>query len=292
MSSFSWKRSLQQTTGRLIRIVKLFLVALLIVYLALCGYLRWKEPQLVFPGAANPVPAPGDGGLAAASSIQWVTYQTGDGVELTGCFCAHPQPRQFVIFFHGNGEHAARLDGWASELSQRWKASVLVAEYRGFADDHSVPSEEGLILDGLAASRWMQDHCQLGPQQLVYYGRSIGGGVALAVAETNGGRALILERTFDRLVDVAQQRLQWLPINLLMQNRFDSLKRMEGYDGPLYQIHGDADRLIPWQNGRRLFEVSSDPEKVWRLVSGMGHNDPLPASCLEEVQRWLAERKY
>lgn len=259
----------------------------LALYLLLCGILVSNETDLIFPAASEDYGRNVE--YEQSSDLETVSYWTKDGVRLESRLLVREGCQHYIVFFHGNGERAAWLDAWAKRLSESLNATVLIAEYRGYAQrDHVVPDEDGLIQDGLAASECLQQRFALQANEITYYGRSIGGGVAVAVASRLSARHLILERTFDRLVDVAGERFWFMPVSLLMQNQFDSITAAEKYHGPVTQLHGDQDRLIPILHGRNLFQAFSGP-KEWIEVESMGHNDPLPASTLAKVAVAVSE---
>lgn len=251
-------------------------------YTAICIWMVCNEPWMVYPGALDTY---GQNVVVTPDPrLTDVEYQTEDNVRLTGRLLERRNAKHVLVFFHGNGEKAAWLDDWAVRLSQNLDATVLIAEYRGFADALHIPDETGLIRDGLAASNYMSQRFNLPPQQLIYYGRSIGGGVALAVAVRQKAQTLVLERTFNRLVDVAASRFWLLPVHGLMHNRFDSQARIEQFRGRLIQLHGTRDEIIPEENARELFDSYPSKSNTWITLNGLGHNDPLPDWALGEVQ--------
>ena len=105
----------------------------------------------------------------------------------------------------------------------------------------------------------------------------------MALAATGGARVLVLERTFDRLVDVGAKKYPFLPVRFLMRNPYDSMQRIQNYDGPLVQIHGTSDTLIPIEHGKNLFDAASTSDKSWIAVPDLGHNDRLPKSILNQI---------
>src|SRR5947209_3902895 len=94
--------------------------------------------------------------------------------------------------------------------------------------------------------RWLRpQNVWFRSDDIVLLGRSIGGGVAVAAAGEQGGRALVLEATFSRMTDAAANLYPWLPVRLVMSNRYNSVKRMQKYEGPLFQSHGADDEMVP-----------------------------------------------
>jgi fermentation-respiration switch protein FrsA (DUF1100 family) len=243
------------------------------------------ETNLVYPGAFVAIdvgPSPRKG-----SQVVTVEYSATDGLPLKGRLLERVNAKRTVLFFHGNGEKAIWLDGWAAELSELFDANVMIAEYRGFNEDDATPNEVGLVADAEGARDFLCERYELRPDDLILYGRSLGGGCVAALAN-GGAKAIILERTFDRLVDVAAGRYWFVPVKLVMRNRFDSIERLSAYEGLLIQIHGTADRLIPIENAKRLFDWVPSEDKHWIELEGIGHNDALPRDLLLQLADHIA----
>jgi fermentation-respiration switch protein FrsA (DUF1100 family) len=126
------------------------------------------------------------------------------------------------------------------------------------------------------------------PKDVVLMGRSLGGGVAVALAAQNGARALILENAFPTMTDVAAFHYRWLPVRWAMQNRYDNIGRIQKYYGPLMQTHGTRDEVVPLSYARRLFDATPSPTKRWLELPGLGHNSAMPLSYYDQLAEFLA----
>src|SRR6185436_14155732 len=131
-------------------------------------------------------------------------------------------------------------------------ATVFVYDYRGYGRSRGKPTERGCVADGMAAQRWLAEREGVDTEDVVLMGRSIGGGVSVAAAAEQGARALVLEATFSRMTDAAAALYPWLPVRLVMSNRYNSIKRVQKYQGPLFQSHGAADEVVPIKLARKL----------------------------------------
>ena len=118
-------------------------------------------------------------------------------------------------------------------------------------------------------------------------GESLGGGVAVDLAATDGARALVLESTFTSLPDVAAYHYWWLPVRLLMRTRLDSLAKIAAYHGPLFQSHGDVDTIIPFAIGRRLFAAANEPKRFMAILH-RDHNDTRPPEYYDALGKFFA----
>jgi fermentation-respiration switch protein FrsA (DUF1100 family) len=200
-------------------------------------------------------------------------FASADGTRLHGWYLEHSQPRAVVLYAHGNGENVGNLEPLLRDLRDKHQLTVMAFDYRGYGHSEGTPSEAGLLADARAARVWLAKRTGLLENDIVLMGRSLGGGVMVDLASSDGARGLILESTFTSLPAVAARQVRWLPVGRLMQNRYDSLSKIGEYHGPLLQSHGDADRLIPYEMGQKLFSAAAEPKKFVTIEHG-DHNDP------------------
>ncbi|MEM1068667.1 MAG: alpha/beta hydrolase [Planctomycetota bacterium] len=250
-----------------------------IFYAALVIALMLLETRLVYPGAYM-----GDDAgrqLNASAGIETVEYATTDRLTLSGRLLERPGSDRIVLVFHGNAQKAMWLDGWLLQIAEAFDATTMMAEYRGYADEKT-PSETGVVADCLAARDFLCERFDKKPTDIILFGRSLGGGCAVAVAASDGAAGLILDRTFDSTVNVAAGKYPFVPVKFLMKNRFDSLARITVYDGPLVSVHGTNDEVIPVENGRRVYDRARGPKR-WIQPENFGHLDPMPIELYQQI---------
>jgi fermentation-respiration switch protein FrsA (DUF1100 family) len=273
--------SWQRFVGRTWRILRPVVIGYLLVVLAMMLLERW----LVYPapplalGNWNPV------GLGHEE----VWFNSADGTRLHGWFVPHSNPKRAILYCHGNGEHIAVNADLAARLRDTFQASVFLFDYRGYGRSDGRPSEDGCIADGCAAQLWLAQRMAIKPRDVVLMGRSLGAGVSAALAAENGASALILECGFPSMPDIAALHYRFLPVRLVMDNRYDCVTRIKRYTGPLFQSHGTLDQLMPLELGQRLFDASPSPMKRWVTFPGLGHNSPWPDSYYDELAEFLEE---
>ena len=119
-------------------------------------------------------------------------------------------------------------------------------------------------------------------------GESLGGGVAVDLAAADGARALVLISTFNSLPDVAAYHYPIFPVRLLMRTRLDSESKIPNYRGPLLQLHGRTDTVIPFQFGKKLFDAANEPKELV-IAEGHDHNDSVPTSFYEKMKKLFSE---
>jgi fermentation-respiration switch protein FrsA (DUF1100 family) len=260
-------------------------VAIAVLRVVILGYvtllvaLVLMETRLVYPGAYSGDRVVQD---ASGSRIETVEYRSTDGVTLRGRLIERQTGNDPVLFFHGNGVKARWMDNWLSQLSDEFGATAMIAEYRGFEDDVT-PDERGVLADCFAARDYLCERLDKRPSDIILYGRSLGGGCAVAVASQGGAKALVLDRTFDRLVNVAADKYPIVPINWLMRNRYDSIAKLTVYKNPLVVLHGTEDSLIPIHHSKTLYASARCEKKHWIQVEGLAHNDALPLQSLRQI---------
>lgn len=269
---------LRRFSIKLLRIIGLGYATILVALVVL-------ETRLVYPGAYMET-----GYVQPNNRIQTVRYTNSDGLKIAGRLLHQATDKPIVLYFHGNGEKAVWLDPWLIRLAEAFDANVMAAEYRGFGDDDQTPAEAGVLDDSFAARNFLMERYNVRADEIILYGCSLGGGCAVAVAADGGAKAIVLERTFDRMVDIAAGQYPFIPVNWLMRNRYDSISRLQNYQGPLVQLHGTTDELIPVAHAKRLFDSSPSESKQWIEVARLGHNDALPTSWLKEIAKRMMNK--
>ena len=191
-----------------------------------------------------------------------------------------------MLFAHGNAANITYRYPDFIRLTKELRVSVFAFDYRGYGRSEGVPSESGLLADARAARHWLAGRTGIEEQEVVLFGRSLGGGVMVDLAAHDGARALILESTFTSLPDVANELLPLSP-GLLMFNRYNSLKKIPDYQGPLLIAHGTQDQLIPFEQGKQLFDAANEPKQIVP-IAGANHNWEPPAEYLETLDNFFA----
>ena len=125
------------------------------------------------------------------------------------------------------------------------------------------------------------------PSDIVVYGRSLGGAVAVGLAAEHPVRGMVLERTFADMVETAAYHFPWLPVRWVMKNRYPSIERIVTYRGPLFQSHGTADEVVPFEMGKKLFDAATTAKKTFFVVEEGSHNAPHADDYYEALGEFL-----
>ncbi len=194
-----------------------------------------------------------------------------DGVRLDALFLPAKASRVTVLFSHGNaGNLSHRLDR-VIFLQARLAADVLLFDYRGYGRSEGSPDEEGTYRDGRAAYRWLTEVRKIPAGRVVLFGESLGSAVAVDLAVSLPCRALVLEAPFTSVPDMARVLLPFFPRSFV-RTQYDNLAKVRNLRVPLLVLHGERDEVVPFAQGRRVFEAAPAPKRFY-AIPGAGHND-------------------
>lgn len=192
--------------------------------------------------------------------------------------------RPAILVFSGNAGHR----GYRATLLRRLsslQADVFLFDYRGFAENAGQPTEAALLQDAEQIWNWMTEDLKIPPARILIVGESLGGGVATALAskvcqqnEIPGG--LCLKATFSSLTEVAQKHYPYLPVQIMLIDRFPSAQRIADVRCPIRMLHGMNDTIVPFALGKKLFEAAPKHSLAgiapqFLELPGIGHNDIL-----------------
>ena len=249
------------------------------VYAALVGALYVYQRALQYP-APQGVASAAEAGL---SDFADVTIETADGERLTAYFRPPDDGRVLTIYFHGNAGSIRQRAPRAAALAEGGRG-VLIVSYRGYSGSTGAPTEAGLLEDARAAYAFARAHAPAA--RIVLYGESLGTGVAVALAAEVEAGAIVLDAAFTSAADVARTRYPFVPIGVLMHDQFDSAARIAAVEEPVLLMHGTADPVTPFAQGRALYDAAGEPKR-FVAFEGEGHTRLLENGGLSEVRALL-----
>lgn len=264
------------------------LITLLVLALALWALVAWLQPRMAFFPWAGIQETPASAGLPFTE----LQIQTADGETLHGWWIPHPSARAQVIYWHGNG---GNLSLWLDVLVEmrRRGFSVMAVDYRGYGGSSGSPSEQGLYKDADAANAYFQQHLRRDDVPTVLWGRSLGCAVASYAAAKLQPDALVLESPFPDVRSLFAGNPVMLGLSLFSTYRFPTSRHLQGYHGPLLVVHGDADSIIPFSAGRKVFDAAPTSRKTFAALPGADHNDvhARHPAYFDAVDRFVASLK-
>ena len=251
--------------------------AVLIGYLGLLALLYLTQSRLLYHPFDTLAATPAVVGLP----FEEVALSAADGTRLHGWFLPHPRERGVIHFSHGNaGNISYRIDSLRIFHALGW--SVLIYDYRGYGLSEGAPDEAGTYQDAEAAWRHLTESRGYRPEEIVLFGRSLGGAVAAELAGRVGPAGLIVESSFTSVPELAAELYPYLPARRLARYHYDTRARLADYRGPLLMVHSRDDEIIPFAHGERLLAAAAGPKRL-AVIEG-GHND----GFLVSGERYLA----
>ncbi len=250
------------------RLLAIVLVTLGLAYVGICiGVYLGQTQLLYFPSRAYGL-RPKDAQLP----YEELTLPTPAGTTIAAWYIALPQgtPNGSVIFCQGNAGNMSEQVGSAKSLC-RLGYNVLLFDYEGYGGSTGEPNEAGTYRAAEAAWSYLTQTRGQRPEQIVIFGRSLGGGVAIELAHRHTPGALVVECTFTSIVDMGAHQYPYLPVGLICKNRYESVKKVGQIRCPKLFLHGRGDELIPPEMGRRLFAAAAEPKEF--IETPGGHND-------------------
>lgn len=242
------------------------LIVLLLLYAAI-----WAGQRRMMYFPFGDVPSPRETGLARAEPV---TFATADGLTLHGWFIEASESSNrpwTVIVFNGNAGNRAFRAPLAAALN-RHNIAVLLFDYRGFGGNPGSPSEAGLAADARAARAYLATRADVDPFRIVYFGESLGTGVATTLAAEHPPAALILRSPFASMGEVGHVHYPLVPVRWLLRDRYAAADAIRNVSAPLLVIAGSRDSIIPIAQSRKLFDAAPGP-KQFVEIAGADHND-------------------
>jgi fermentation-respiration switch protein FrsA (DUF1100 family) len=251
-----------------------FLIIAACLYAGIVALVYFRQSSLLYypnvPGR-NLDATPQRIGLA----FEDVELPTEDGVRLHGWFIPSDDARGTLLFFHGNaGNISHRLDSIA--IFNRMNLDVFIFDYRGYGQSEGRPDETGTYRDAEAAWSYLVETRGIDAGEIIVFGRSLGASIAAWLASRHRPAALILESSFSSVPSMAQRLYPFLPVKWLSTLRYDTRQYVSGIDCPLLVAHSREDDIIPYAEGRRVFDAAP-ADKQFLDMRG-GHNDGFIAS--------------
>lgn len=251
-----------------------------IAYCGVVGYLYLNQTRMEYVPPPPGEEIPDITGLA----IQDVRIRTPDG-ETIEAWYEPPQPgRPVMLFLHGNGSSLA-MGKWRYIRMHKQGVGYLAIAYRGYSGSTGKLSEKGLLIDGVAGYDWLKAK-GFKDSDIVVHGHSLGTGVATWVATQRPARALVLEAPFTAASDVGAEQYPWVPVELLMRDKYMSRKRIRDVHMPVLIAHGTKDQVIPFHQGERLFALANEPKTFVRM-EGSGHNTLVRDGLYDHIWTFL-----
>ena len=214
-----------------------------------------------------------------------VFFAAADGTKLHGWYLPGEAGKPMVIFCHGNaGNISHRVDNL--RLLRELGLGVFIFDYRGYGQSEGQASEEGTYSDMRGAIDWLKER-GWATDQLIYFGRSVGAGVALQLAVEQPPAGVVLESPFTSIRAMGRHHypLLWQLAGWALDARYDNHAKIGQLKAPLLVFHGDRDNIVPHRMGKELFEQAPQP-KTFYSIPRAGHNNTYDVGGEAYWQQW------
>ncbi len=254
--------------------LKRFVVYSVLIILFIMILPKFIEKGLIFhPDKGNDSITPDAYGI----EYDDVTFRTEDGLNLHGWFVPGKKSSPDVdlhtlLWFHGNAGNINHRLGNIKMLYERVPVNVFIIDYRQYGRSEGKISEKGTYIDAGAALAHLHSRKEINQEKIIFFGRSLGSAVAVELALKEKCRALILETPFTSILEMGKTLYPFLPVSLLLKTKYDSLSKIRNIKVPILIMHGDKDDLVPFEHGKRLYDIANEPKEFY-TIPGAGHND-------------------
>lgn len=236
------------------------ILLLLLGLTLLNGFMYLQQPSMIFFPSATLVQTPAEWGL----EYEEVFLDTEDGVRLHGWYIPHHGSKQTLLFFHGNGGNISHR-GASVEIFHRLGLNVFIFDYRGYGRSRGKPDENGLYEDARAAWRHLVDERGFDQENIILFGRSLGGAVAAGLAAEIQPGGLILESTFSSARDVAHAVFPILSRLIVLRFDFNTAVHVSRVACPVLVLHSPDDEIIPLRLGQKVFQAANEPKSFVKM---------------------------
>lgn len=232
------------------------LLSLLLIYIGLAAIAFFAQRKLIYfpPNIYHAPPA----------GLTEIRTQSG----ALGWYSPAQDGRPTVMVFHGN---ASSIDSNMHIFRDLHMAGygVWSVGYPGYPGTDGTPTQENLV----SAAQAQYEHLsEIGVENIVFYGTSLGSGVAAQLAAIHRPEKLILDAPFQSVISIAQKQMPIFPMPILLKDKWQSDKALAGLDVPLIWIHGSQDRVIPIGSGQTLYDGYKGPKSA-HILDGADHNN-------------------
>ncbi len=252
-----------------------------VVYVVAVMALYFLQRRLIYhPDPTRYIPA--SHGLA---NIEEVFLKTRDGERIVAWWSPAAPGKPTLLYFHGNaGGLLTRSD--RIQLFTEAGYGLFMPSYRGYSGSTGLPSEKANIADAALAYDYLLKQ-GVAADRIVLYGESLGTGVAVQTAASHRVGAVVLDSPYTSLVDIAKEVYFFVPVELLMVDRYESKAFIGRVHAPLLILHGESDIVVSPKLSEKLFKLANEPkERV--IIPEAGHSDIYYFGAFATLKRFLA----
>ncbi len=229
--------------------------SIIFIYLSLALYGFFFADNLIFVPQSS----------SYQDNEQIIKLTGSNQVKISAIYLPNPKAKYTILYAHGNAEDLGNIEYILNQLNQL-DFNVFAYDYQGYGTSEGKSTEKNAYLDINTAYNYLTETLQIKPENIIVYGRSVGGGSAIDLASRKKVGGLIIESTFTTAFRVV------IPIPIFPFEKFDNLQKIKRVNCPILVIHGTVDQVIPFKHGQQLFNQANEP-KIYFWVENADHNN-------------------
>jgi len=192
-------------------------------------------------------------------SVEKIKIPTTDDIEILSWYHdKNTKKNKTILFLHGN---AGSLENRIHKINKFKDINInfLIIAWRGFSGNEGKPNEKGLYDDASSAVKWLKSKGVF-ENDIIIYGESLGTGVAVEIAQFQSFGGIILESPFTSMIDVGKDKYPFLPVKIILKDRYESNKKIKNIKIPIMIMHGKLDNIVPFRMGEKMYQLASEPK--------------------------------
>ena len=235
-----------------------YLIASLLLYLL--------QERFIFLGE----PLDNDHRFDFDSPFTEINIDMEDGGRVNALHFTIDNPKGLIVYYHGN---AGNLAGWGFVASNflQFGYDVAIMDYRGYGKSYGKRTQKTLLADAISFYGYFEDQY---PEEKIYaYGRSLGTGIAAYVASKKNPGKVILETPYYSFTSLVQAHVPVFPAEPSLKFKFRTHRYLKETSCPIIIFHGTEDSIVPFKQGKRLYESLNDQNVSMVVIEGGEHNN-------------------
>jgi len=190
--------------------------------------------------------------------VEKIKIPSNDNINLISWYFLKNKNFKTLVFFHGN---AGGLENRIYKLNHLSDLNLnyLIFAYRGFSGNNGKPTEEGIYRDSKAVINWLNSK-GIKKKDIILYGESLGGAVAIEIAQKESFAGIILESTFTSMIDMGQKYYPIFPVSFLLKDKYETKNKIKNLNSPTLVMHGKKDKIVPFYMGEKIYDLLNTPK--------------------------------
>ncbi len=228
-------------------------------YLTILALMYIFQSKLIYFPTTNINTNPNSVGL----EYQSIIFESNDKTKLHAWYIPKKDAKTTILFLHGNaGNISHRLS--SIELFNSLGMNVFIFDYRGYGLSEGSPSEQNTYDDAKNAWNYLLKDKNIKAENIIIFGRSLGGAIAAKLGSSAKPKAIILESTFTTIKELASDVYPFVP-EALIHFSYETTKYLKDINYPILVIHSEDDNIIPFKYGEAIFKNANEPKTFVKI---------------------------